>query len=82
MNGKTDEEILKERKIAIGKAKEIAGEDVEVIDTFYTLQKGGKKNEDVKLSTSVQRNMVLKPLQVEQMNVFGDFIGIVVDREK
>lgn len=36
MNGKTDEEILKERKIAIRKAKEIAGEDVEVIDTFYT----------------------------------------------
>lgn len=49
---------------------------------LHILQKVGKKNEDVKLSTSVQRNMVLKPLQVEQMNVFGDFIGIVVDREK
>ena len=36
MNGKTDMEILEERKIALHKAKEILGEDVEVIDTFYT----------------------------------------------
>ena len=36
MNGKTDEQILTERKAAIDKAKEILGEDVEVIDTFYT----------------------------------------------
>lgn len=36
MNRKTDEEILKERQIAIEKAKEIVGEDIEVIDTFYT----------------------------------------------
>lgn len=36
MNGKTDDEILNERKIAIERAKEILGEDIEVIDTFYT----------------------------------------------
>lgn len=36
MNGKTDEEILAERKIAIVKAKELVGEEVEIIDTFYT----------------------------------------------
>lgn len=36
MNGKTDEEILKEREAGIARAKEILGEDVEVIDTFYT----------------------------------------------
>lgn len=34
--GKTDKEILEERKIAIEKAKELLDEDVEVIDTFYT----------------------------------------------
>lgn len=36
MNGKTDEQILAERKAAIDNAKKILGEDVEVIDTFYT----------------------------------------------
>lgn len=36
MNGKTDMEILEERTVAIHKAKEILGEGVEVIDTFYT----------------------------------------------
>lgn len=36
MNGKTDEEILTERQVAIEKAKEILDEEVEVIDTFYT----------------------------------------------
>lgn len=35
-NGKTDEEILAEREVAITKAKELLGEEVEVIDTFYT----------------------------------------------
>ena len=36
MNGKTDEQILAEREAAIDKAKEILGENVEVIDNFYT----------------------------------------------
>lgn len=36
MNGKTDEETLAERETAIAKAKELVGEEVEVIDTFYT----------------------------------------------
>ena len=36
MNGKTDEQILSERENSIRIAKEILGEDVEVIDTFYT----------------------------------------------
>lgn len=36
MNGKTQEQILSERNLAVAKAKEIIGEDVEVIDTFYT----------------------------------------------
>lgn len=36
MNGKTDDEILKERSIAIEEAKEILGGEIEVIDTFYT----------------------------------------------
>ncbi len=35
MRGKTDEEILKEREEAIAKAKEVLGEDVEVLDTFF-----------------------------------------------
>ena len=35
MNGKTDDEILKERDIAIKKAKKVCGEDVEVIDSFF-----------------------------------------------
>lgn len=34
MKGKTDEEILKERKEAISLAKLIINEDVEVIDSF------------------------------------------------
>ena len=49
---------------------------------LYILQKAGKKKEDVKLSMNVQRSMGLKLLQVEQMNVCGDSIGIAVDREK
>ena len=36
MGGKSDEEILSERENSIRIAKEILGEDVEVIDTFYT----------------------------------------------
>ena len=35
MRGKTDEEILQERKIAISKAKELIGEEVEVLETFF-----------------------------------------------
>ena len=35
MKGKTDEQILKERQQAINAAKEIAGQDIEVIETFY-----------------------------------------------
>lgn len=36
MNGKTDKRILSERKRAVKTVKEIFGEDIEVIDTFYT----------------------------------------------
>lgn len=36
MRGKTDEQILAERKKAVQSAKEYLGEKVEVIDTFYT----------------------------------------------
>jgi hypothetical protein len=42
MRGKTDEEILKERKKAIAKAKEVAGEDIEVLETFFNFPKGTK----------------------------------------
>ena len=35
MNGKTDEEIKAEREIAIKKAEELIGEEVEVIDSFF-----------------------------------------------
>lgn len=35
MRGKSDEEILKEREEAIKKAKEVCGEEVEVIDSFF-----------------------------------------------
>jgi len=35
MNGKSDDEILQERQEAIAIAKEIIGEDVEVLDTFF-----------------------------------------------
>lgn len=36
MRGKTDEQILGEREKAIQSARELLGEEVEVIDTFYT----------------------------------------------
>jgi len=35
MNGKTDEEILRERNEAINIAKDIVGEEVEVLETFF-----------------------------------------------
>lgn len=35
MNGKTDEEILRERNEAIRIAKDILKEDVEVLETFF-----------------------------------------------
>ncbi len=35
MRGKTDEVILKEREIAIEKARDVLGEDVEVLETFF-----------------------------------------------
>ena len=35
MNGKTDEEIKAERELAIKKAEEVIGEEVEVIDSFF-----------------------------------------------
>ena len=35
MNGKTDEEILKEREKAIKQAEELLKEPVEVIDSFF-----------------------------------------------
>lgn len=40
MKGKTTEEILKEREKAIKKAKEILGEDVEVIDNYFVIYNG------------------------------------------
>lgn len=36
MNGKSDEEILRERQQAIYEAKMYLGDEVEVIDTYYT----------------------------------------------
>ena len=36
MRGKTEEEILSERNKAIEMAKEIIGEDVEVLETFFS----------------------------------------------
>ena len=35
MKGKTEEQILQDRKFAIEKAEEILGEPVEVIDSFF-----------------------------------------------
>lgn len=35
MRGKTDEDILREREAAIQAVKEITGEDVEVLDSFF-----------------------------------------------
>lgn len=35
MNGKSDEEIVKERELAIARAKAAIGEDVEVLETFF-----------------------------------------------
>lgn len=35
MNGKTDEEILEVRKIAIERAEKLLGEPMEVIDSFF-----------------------------------------------
>ena len=36
MRGKTDEEIRKEREIAVQEAEKALGEPVEVIDSFFT----------------------------------------------
>lgn len=36
MNGKSDEEILAERREAVKRAEEVIGEKVEVLETFYT----------------------------------------------
>lgn len=35
MRGKTDEEILKEREVAIDKAKEVVGDEIGVLQTFF-----------------------------------------------
>lgn len=35
MKGKTDEEILKERELAVKKAEELLKEPVEIIDSFF-----------------------------------------------
>ena len=35
MRGKSDEEIIKERELAIARVKETIGEDVEVLETFF-----------------------------------------------
>ena len=35
MNGKTDEEIIHERNVAIRRAKAVIKEDVQVIDSFF-----------------------------------------------
>lgn len=35
MRGKTDEQILAEREIAVAEAKRLLGEEVEVIDSFF-----------------------------------------------
>lgn len=35
MNGKSDDDILKERKMAVKRAKEILNDDIEVLDTFF-----------------------------------------------
>lgn len=43
MNGKTADEILAERELAIQKAVELSGQEVEVIDTYYTDFKEGAK---------------------------------------
>lgn len=36
MRNKTDEEILQERQIAIDRAKKLVGEDIEVLQSFFT----------------------------------------------
>ena len=36
MRGKTDEEIIKERQEAIDRAKKVIGEEVVVLETFFT----------------------------------------------
>lgn len=35
MNGRTDEEILRERELAIRRAKKAFGDDIEIIDSFF-----------------------------------------------
>ena len=43
MNGKADEEILAERKVAIKAAEELLREHVEVIDSFFRSAPVGAK---------------------------------------
>lgn len=43
MSGKTDEEILRERKEAIKLAKDIVGEEIEVLETFFDYLEPNKK---------------------------------------
>lgn len=42
MRGKADREILAERNKAIEKAKELVGEDIEALDTFFDFPDGAK----------------------------------------
>ena len=43
MRGKSDEEIIKERELAIARAKAVIGKDVEVLETFFDDFKAGAK---------------------------------------
>lgn len=43
MRGKTDEEILKERRAAVSMAESLIGEPVEVIDSFFESAPHGAK---------------------------------------
>lgn len=42
MNGKTDEEILKERETAVNEARKALNDEVEVLETFFDLGEGKK----------------------------------------
>ena len=83
MGGKTDEEILKERKALITEAKKIAGEDLEDIDSFFT---DAPKNKDNIVTEPVWwLGKSLMKLSEADVVIFGDnwqnYNGCVIEHD-
>lgn len=83
MRGKADEEILKERNALIAEAEKVAGEDLEVIDSFFT---DAPKNKDNIVTEPVWwLGKSLMKLSEADAVIFGDnwqnFNGCFIEHE-